>query len=179
MLYLAVPSPVCALVILALTQTVSPIWRRALILSVSALETCTVPSTEWIWSRHLLNECFSQQQYMVNNIHIIVPFLQMDSMKTRFGDFLELGCKPGACSSGHSALWMRPRCSFYPLWSSGQVSPHTHLTNLFCSQSLIDFPLSFLRAGTGSCSFLLYLSQSKQFFLPSKVILNLHLNDKC
>lgn len=138
MLYLAVPSPVCALVILELTQTVSPIWRHALILSVSALETCTVPSTEWIWSRHLLNECFSQQQYMVNKIHIIVPFFQMDSMKTRFGDFLELGCKPGACSSGHSALWMRPRCSLCPLWSSGQVSP-THTLNQSILQSIINW----------------------------------------
>lgn len=52
--------------------------------------------------------------------------------------------------------------------------PHT-LNQSVCSQSLIDLPLNFLRAGM---SFILYLAQHERF-LPSLVILNLQLNDKC
>lgn len=110
---------------------------------------------------------------MMNNIRIIVQFLQMNSMKTRFGDFSELGFEPGASGFLPSVLWMSPDI---PSASSGQVFffPHT-LNQSVCSQSLIDLPLNFLRAGM---SFILYLAQHKRF-LPSLVILNLQLNDKC
>ena len=71
-------------------------------------------------SGHLLNECFSQQQCMVNSVHIIIPFLQMNSVKTRFwwlpgAEIWAWGFQlPTRC------LWMRSRCSHLcSLWSSG------------------------------------------------------------
>lgn len=73
MIYLAVPS-CCVCMFLAPSQTASSVSKCALSLSISALT--TVPSK----GGYLLNQCFPQQQYMVNNIHII-PLLRWTQWK--------------------------------------------------------------------------------------------------
>lgn len=164
MLYLAVPSPVCALVILALTQTVNPIWRRALILSVSALETCTVPSTEWMWTGIYWMNVFPSSSTWWTVFISSSHFCRWTQWKQGLVTSLSWDASLGLEALGTVLCGWDPDVPSALCGPLGRFPPHTHLTNLFCSQSLIDLPLSFLRAGTGSCSFLLYLSQSKQFF---------------